>query len=113
MANLDALLRLKGVFAAGTFENDGRLTSYKGDITQEEAAMAAAMCAANMQMARMQADGYTALSGESGWSPAIGFAVSGPKFSVCVMGNVGVFARNGEASFNEIFKTLRSMMPEG
>ncbi|GAB4174757.1 MAG: DUF2173 family protein [Rhodocyclaceae bacterium] len=106
MSDLNRLLKLKGVFAAGSFSDDGRLTAFAGDIKEEHAAMAAAMCAANMHMARMQTDGYTALSGESGWTPATGFALSGPKFSVCVMHNTGVFARNGEASFNEIFKAL-------
>ena len=106
MTDLNKLLKIKGVFAAGTFTDDGRLTGFAGDIKEEHAAMAAAMCAANMHMARMQADGYTALSGESGWTPATGFALSGPKFSVCVMGNKGVFCRNGEASFNEIYKAL-------
>jgi roadblock/LC7 domain-containing protein len=106
MADLNALLQLKGVFAAGTFTDDGKLTGYAGDITEDEAAMAAAMCAANMHMARMQADGYTAMSGESGWTPATGFALAGPKYAVCVMGNTGVFARVGEASFNEIFQAL-------
>lgn len=102
MADLNQLLKIKGVFAAGTFSDDGKLTGYAGDITEDEAAM----CAANMHMARMQTDGYTAMSGESGWTPATGFAVAGPKYAVCVMGNTGVFARVGEASFNDIFKAL-------
>lgn len=106
MTDLNNLLKLKGVFAAGAFSDDGKLTAYAGDITEDAAAMAAAMCAANMHMARMQTDGFTAMSGESGWTPATGFAVAGPKFAVCVMGNVGVFARLGEASFNEIYKAL-------
>ncbi len=106
MTDLNKLLKLKGVFAAGAFSDDGNLTAYAGDITEDEAAMAAAMCAANMHMARMQTDGFTAMSGESGWTPATGFSLAGPKFAVCVMGNVGVFARLGEASFNQIFKAL-------
>jgi roadblock/LC7 domain-containing protein len=106
MADLDKLLHIKGVFAAGRFDDNGNLTAYAGDISEEHAAMAASMCAANMHMARMQCDGFTAMSGEGRWTPATGFALSGPGFSVCVMGNTGVFARNGEASFNEIFKAL-------
>lgn len=106
MTDLNKLLSIKGVFAAGSFTDDGNLTGLAGDITEENAAMAAAMCAANMHMAKMQCDGFTAMSGESGWTPATGFALSGPGFSVCVMGNTGVFTRNGEASFNEVFKAL-------
>ncbi len=107
MTDLNKFLKLKGVFAAGSFSDDGRLTGYAGEITEDEAAMAAAMCAADMHMARMQTDGFTAMSGESGWTPATGFSLAGPKFAVCVVGNVGVFARQGEASFNEIYKALQ------
>lgn len=107
MAKLDDLLRIKGVFAAGEFSNDGKLLAYKGDISEEHAAMAAEMCAANSLMAKMQCDGYTAFSGQE-WAPNIGWALTGPKYSVCVIGNKGVFVRNGEVSFNEVFKALRS-----
>lgn len=105
MANLDRLMSIKGVWAVGEFTDDGKLVAYKGDITEEQAAMAAAMCAANKAMARVQCDGYTALSGQE-WTPVRGYAIAGPKYSVCVMGNVGVFVKNDEVSFNEVFKAL-------
>ncbi|ROR32371.1 DUF2173 family protein [Inmirania thermothiophila] len=107
MADLEKLLKIKGVFAAGEFGDDGTLLAYAGEITDEQAAMAAQMCAANNAMARMQCDGYTAFSGEE-WTPLQGWALTGPQFSVCVMGNVGVFVRNSETSFNEIFAALRA-----
>lgn len=107
MADLKRLLSIKGVFAAGEFNPDGTLVAYEGDITEEEAAMAASMCAANTAMAKMQADGYTAFSGQE-WTPLRGFALTGPKFSVCVAGNIGVFVKNDEVSFNEVFRALMS-----
>ncbi len=106
MANLDKLMSIKGVWAPGEFSPDGKLLAYKGNITEEHAAMAAMMCAANNLMAKMQAQGYTALSGQE-WTPLHGWAVSGPKYSVCIMGNVGVFINNDEVSFNEVFKALK------
>ncbi len=106
MANLERLMKIKGVWAAGEFTNDGKLVAYKGNISDEHAAMAAEMCAANNAMARMQCDGYTAFSGQE-WTPLHGWALTGPKYSVCVMGNVGVFVNNDEVSFNEVFKVLR------
>ncbi|MDM7267510.1 MAG: DUF2173 family protein [Aquificaceae bacterium] len=106
MANLDRLMKIKGVWAAGEFTNDGKLVAYKGNISEEQAAMAAEMCAANNAMAKMQCDGYTAFSGQE-WTPLHGWALTGPKYSVCVMGNVGVFVNNDEVSFNEVFKALR------
>ncbi len=106
MANLDRLMQIKGVFAAGEFTDDGKLVAYKGEISEEHAAMAAEMCAANNAMAKMQCDGYTAFSGKE-WTPLIGWALTGPKYSVCVVGNIGVFVKNDEVSFNEVFKVLR------
>lgn len=107
MANLDQLLRIKGVWAAGEFSQDGKLLAYKGNISEEEAAMAAMMCAANTMMAEMQTQGYTAMSGKE-WTPLAGFALTGPKHSVCVGKGVGVFVNNDEVSFNEVFKALSS-----
>ncbi|MDW8032862.1 MAG: DUF2173 family protein [Aquificaceae bacterium] len=105
MANLDKLMNVKGVWAAGEFTDDGKLVAYKGNLSEEHAAMAAEMCAANNAMAKMQCDGYTAFSGQE-WTPLRGWALTGPKYSVCVMGNVGVFVNNDEVSFNEVFKAL-------
>ncbi len=108
MANLDRLMQVKGVWAAGEFTDDGKLLAYKGNISEEQAAMAAEMCAANNAMAKMQCDGYTAFSGQE-WTPLHGWALTGPKYSVCVMGNVGVFVNNDEVSFNQVFKALREV----
>ncbi len=108
MANLDKLMQVKGVWAAGEFTDDGKLVAYKGNISEEHAAMAAEMCAANNAMAKMQCDGYTAFSGQE-WTPLHGWALTGPKYSVCVMGNVGVFVNNDEVSFNQVFKALREV----
>jgi roadblock/LC7 domain-containing protein len=53
MADLDKLMGVKGVWAAGEFSPDGKLIAYKGNISEEHAAMAAMMCAANTLMAEM------------------------------------------------------------
>jgi len=105
MANLDRLLGIRGVFAVGEFSENGELVAFKGDISEEEARMAALMCYANSVMAGMQAQGYSALSGKE-WTPLVGWALSGPKYSVCVVGRVGVFVKNADVSFNEVFKAL-------
>lgn len=107
MATLKDLMGIKGVFAVGEFDEKGNLIAFEGDITEEEAAMAAQMCAANNAMAKMQTDGYTAFSGQE-WTPLLGWALTGPKYSVCVAGNKGVFVKNDEVSFNEVFKALLS-----
>ena len=108
MANLKEILDIKGVVAVGKFSDEGILLEFEGDMSEEEAAMAAQMCAANKMMGQMQVDGFTAMSKEDGWTPLVGFAISGPTMSVCVENNIGVFINNAEASFNEVFKALRS-----
>jgi len=57
MADLKKLLEIKGVFAAGEFDDNGNLVAFEGDITEEEAAMAAKMCWANNAMATVQIEG--------------------------------------------------------
>jgi len=103
--NLDKLMALKGAIAAGEFGVDGKLVAYKGALKEEYAKMTALMCAANNLMLKMQAEGYSAYTGMK-WSPFKGWAVSAGDYSVCVMGNVGVFVETAKASFDEIFKTL-------
>ena len=105
MADLNKLLTIPGVWAAGEFGDDGSLLAHAGELSDEHAAMAAQMCAANNAMARMQCDGFTAMSGQE-WAPLRGWALTGPLHSVCVMGNVGVFVRNAEVSFNSVFAGL-------
>lgn len=99
-------MKIKGVWAAGEFTDDGKFVAYMGPLSEEHAAMAVEVCAANNAMAKMQCNGYTAFSGQE-WTPLIGWAVAGPKYSICVIGNVGVFVNNDEVSFNEVFKALR------
>lgn len=100
MEDLDKLMKVKGVWAAGEFSPDGKLIAYKGNISEEHARMAVLMCAANTLMAEMETQGWTAFTGQE-WTPLIGWAVAGPKCSVCVIGNAGVIVNNGEVSFNE------------
>jgi len=105
--NLDSLMVLEGAVAAGEFTASGQMLSYKGGLTQEIAEMVAMMCAANSLMGKMQADSFSKISGMN-WTPFRGFAVSAGDFSVCVMGNAGVFVQSAKADFNEVFKALAS-----
>jgi roadblock/LC7 domain-containing protein len=106
MANLDRLLRLKGAVSAGEFSADGELVSYKGDLTEEDAALIAKMCAANTLMGTMEAETFSRISGFMKWTPFHGWAVSAGDYSVCVMGHVGIFVETAKADFNEIYRAL-------
>jgi roadblock/LC7 domain-containing protein len=106
MANLDQLLSIKGVWAAGEFSQDGKLLAYKGNISEEEAAMGAMMCAANKLMGNMQAKGWSTYTGKDGFYPVEGFAVAGGKYVACIFGNVGVFLELSKADFDKTFEVL-------
>ncbi|ARM76828.1 DUF2173 family protein [Acidianus manzaensis] len=105
MDKLDRLMGLKGAIAAGEYTPDGKLVSYKGNIQKEMAEMVAMMVAANTMMGKMQAEGFSKLSGMK-WTPFHGWAVAAGDYAVCVMGNYGVFVELSKADFSEIFKTL-------
>ena len=103
--DLDKLVALSGATAAGEFTPTGGLVAYKGDLSEEHAEMVAMMCAANSMMGKMQAVSFTKHTGMN-WSPFKGWAVAAGDFSVCVMGNAGVFVETEKADFNDVFKTL-------
>lgn len=105
MANLDRLLSIKGVWAAGQFNRDGSLVECKGELADEFKVMAARMCAHNTGLASMLADAFSAIS-EQEWTPLYCWAVAGPKYSIFVFGNLGVFMNTREVSFNEVLKAL-------
>lgn len=105
MADLARLMDLNGATAAGQFGNEGELVDYAGDLPKDHAEMIARMCAANTSMGKMEAEGFTRYTGMN-WLPFKGWAVSAGDYSVCVVGDVGVFVETKDADFNQIFRTL-------
>lgn len=105
MANLDRLLELQGAMSAGEFSASGELINYEGDMPVELAELIARMCAANSLMGQSQAESFTRISGMK-WLPFHGWAVASGDYSVCVVGNIGVFVETAKADFNDIFRKL-------
>ena len=105
MAKPNRLLGLNGAVSAGEFSSSGALLSYEGDMPEEVAELIARMCAANTLMGITQAESFTKISGMK-WSPFHGWAVAAGDYSVCVIGNIGVFVETARADFNDIFRVL-------
>jgi roadblock/LC7 domain-containing protein len=105
MADLKRLMGLGGAIAAGEYTRDGELVSYEGELPEDIAKLIARMCAANTLMGTTQAESFTRISGMR-WTPFHGWAVAAGDYSVCVMGNIGVFVETRKADFNDIFKVL-------
>jgi roadblock/LC7 domain-containing protein len=74
MSTLDELMSLPGVYGAIEFSCTGELGQVRGDLTPDFAELIAQMCAANMAIYRMQATGWTKLTGQQGFLPERGFA---------------------------------------
>ena len=105
MANLKRLMDLDGAVAAGEFGPSGELISYGGDLPQDVALLVAKMCAANTLMGATQAESFARISGMK-WTPFHGWAVSAGDYSICVLGQVGVFVETAKADFNNIYEVL-------
>lgn len=104
-ADLDRLMALDGAVAAGEFGVGGDLIDHKGDLSDEHAEMVARMCAANSLMGKIQAENFAKHTGMN-WSPFRGWSVAAGDYSVCVMGNLGVFVKTAQADFNDVFSVL-------
>jgi roadblock/LC7 domain-containing protein len=106
MATLDELMGLPGAIAAITFAEDGEIRDFRGDLTDDLAAMAGQMCASNLGIFRMQADGWSRLTGQKGFLPEKGFAFMGLDFIVAAGEEQAVFLRKAQADFDRAFQLL-------
>ena len=107
MANLDELLKIDGVAAAGEFRPDGSLIDYKAnmEMTPALAAMSAQFCATVSMLFSTLSGAFTELSGMN-WSPPQGWMFAGGDWTVCVGGSRGVFVETAKADFNNLYDAL-------
>jgi roadblock/LC7 domain-containing protein len=105
MANLDQLMKITGVVAAGQFSDDGKLIDMKGELNPEVAEAAAQFCGTINMLFKTMSGAFQQISSMQ-WTPAQGWAFSGGDYSVCVGGNTGVFVETAKADFNTLFKAL-------
>ena len=73
MPTLDQLMQLPGAYGAIEFSCAGELGDMRGELEPDFAEIVAQMCAANMAIYRMQATGWTKLTGQKGFLPERGF----------------------------------------
>lgn len=103
---LKRLLELPGVLGAATFSNKGELDSYRGQISQEHARMAAHMCSSNSIMVQMQSRMFGDYSGNPAWKSYQGWTMLGPELGVVVVGDTMCFLDRKEASLNQVIAAL-------
>ena len=110
--NLEKMMDLPGELAAFTYTDKGELQSHvlrEGtELTPQVLDLLAHSCVANLAIAAMEARGWEALTGQSGFQPLKGFSVVGLEWSVIVDGNCGVVVKNRDADYEASFKAVQS-----
>lgn len=106
MPTLDELLSLPGVYGAIEFACTGELGDLRGDVDRDFAELIAQMCAANMAIYRMQATGWTKLTGQKGFLPEQGFAFLALDHVVMGMDGKAVLARANAFDYDAAYRRL-------
>lgn len=110
--NLDKMMDLPGALAAFTYTDKGELQSHvlrEGtELTPQILDLLAHSCVANLAIAGMEARGWEALTGQTGFQPLKGFSVVGLEWSVVVNGNCGVVVRNRDVDYEAAFKAVQA-----
>lgn len=109
---LAELLNQPGVIAAGEYSYRGDRFSYKGEINDEMARMAAIMCRATSMSEHMQVGMLEQFCPECGGSPPKGWIVRGPMFTVCNVANVFAFLHNQAASLNGVMALMQKRLAD-
>lgn len=106
------LLGQPGVIAAGEYSYRGDRFSYRGQIDDEMARMAAIMCRATTMSEHMQMGMLEQFCPDCGGWPPQGWIVRGPMFTVCNVANVFAFLDNEKASLNGVMALMRERLSD-
>ncbi|MHB1052683.1 MAG: DUF2173 family protein [Thiobacillus sp.] len=110
--NLEKMMDLPGALAAFTYSDKGELQSHvlrEGtELTPQVLDLLARSCVANLAIASMEARGWEAVTGQTGFQPLKGFSVVGLEWSVVVNGNCGVVVRNRDIDYEASFKAVQA-----
>ena len=110
--NLDKMMDLPGALAAFTYSDKGELQSHvlrEGtELTPQVLDLLAHSCVANLAIASLEARGWEAVTGQTGFQPLKGFSVVGLEWSVVVNGNCGVVVRNRDIDYEASFKAVQA-----
>lgn len=109
MSKLDDLLKLKGVFAAGHFDDAGTIVDFRVepgvDLPNSTVERTAQYCATVDMSFETLAQSFSDLENMT-WTPRIGWVYAGGELTVAVSNNFGVFAKTFEVNFDDLFNGL-------
>lgn len=110
--DMKTLMDLPGAMAAFTYSDKGELQEHTiregTEITPEVLGLLTRSCVANQAIAAMEASGWEAVTGQSGFQPLQGFSVIGLEWSIIANGNCGVIARNRDVDYEATFSALHA-----
>lgn len=106
------LIGQPGVIAAGEYSYRGDRFTYRGEINDEMARMAAIMCRATTMSEHMQVGMLEQFCPDCGGGPPQGWIVRGPAFTVCNVANVFAFLENDKASLNSVMALMRERLSD-
>ncbi len=112
MIGLDRLMKVKGVVATGQFSEDGRLIRKAGDVPDRLLEAGAALCRDQRTRIASYLDAFRN-SSSMDWTPYIGSAVWGGKYTMIVMGCTFVFVEAKYVDVNELMVDLLECGPTG
>ncbi len=112
MSAVAELMTLPGVIAAGEYAYRGDRFTYEGKMDDEMARLASIMCRATTMGVHMEGDMLGTFCTDCGLTPARGWAICGPKFSVCVLANVFCFLDASEASLNDVLHVMQTELAD-
>ncbi len=108
MPILDELMSLPGVHGAIEFSCTGELGQMRGDLERDFAELVAQMCAANMAIYRMQATGWTKLTGQQGFLPERGFAFMTLDHVVMGMNGNAILAHGKDFDYDAAYRRFNA-----
>lgn len=108
MPTLDELMSLPGVYGALEFSCTGELGQMRGEVNRDFAELVAQMCATNMAIYRMQATGWTKLTGQKGFLPERGFAFVALDQVVMGMDGSAVMARSTDFDYDAAYRRFNA-----
>jgi roadblock/LC7 domain-containing protein len=112
MSAVAELMTLPGVIAAGEYAYRGDRFTYEGQLNDEMARLASIMCRATTMSVHMEGDMIDAFCDDCGLSPMRGWAVRGPKFTVCVLANVFCFVDSAQGSLNDVLRMMQTELAD-
>lgn len=111
--SLERLMQLPGALAAFQYTDKGDLVAHQikegTELTPQVLDLLAHTCVANLAIATLEARGWEALTGQTGFEPLQGFSLVGLDWSVVVDGNFGVVVRNRDADYEAAFSALTAL----